>query len=47
VRLIGNINSNPEIIDYLMVTVNTIKKHTSNIYSKLGVYSRTQVIARA
>jgi LuxR family maltose regulon positive regulatory protein len=39
--------SNPEIAAELVVTVNTIKKHTSNIYGKLGVRSRTQAIARA
>jgi len=31
----------------MVVTINTIKKHTSNIYGKLGVRSRTQAIARA
>jgi LuxR family maltose regulon positive regulatory protein len=30
-----------------VVTLNTVKKHTSNIYGKLGVSSRTQAIARA
>jgi len=39
--------SNPEIASELVVTINTIKKHTSNIYGKLGVRSRTQAIARA
>jgi LuxR family maltose regulon positive regulatory protein len=38
--------SNPEIASELVVTINTIKKHTSNIYSKLGVRSRTQAIAQ-
>jgi LuxR family maltose regulon positive regulatory protein len=46
-RLICNGYSNPEIAGELVVTVNTIKKHTSNIYGKLGVRSRTQAIARA
>ncbi len=46
-RLIGEGYSNPEIASELVVTVNTIKKHTSNIYGKLGVRSRTQAIARA
>jgi len=46
-RLIGKGYSNPEIASELVVSVNTVKKHTSNIYSKLGVSSRTQAIARA
>lgn len=46
-RLIGKGYSNPEIASELVVTLNTIKKHTSNIYAKLGVSSRTQAIARA
>jgi LuxR family maltose regulon positive regulatory protein len=46
-RLICKGYSNPEIADELVVTINTVKKHTSNIYGKLGVRSRTQAIARA
>ena len=46
-RLICAGYSNPEIASELVVTINTIKKHTSNIYGKLGVRSRTQAIARA
>jgi LuxR family maltose regulon positive regulatory protein len=46
-RLIYKGYSNPEIASELVVTINTIKKHTSNIYGKLGVRSRTQAIARA
>jgi len=46
-RLICEGYSNPEIASELVVTINTIKKHTSNIYGKLGVRSRTQAIARA
>ena len=45
--LISKGYSNPEIASELVVTLNTIKKHTSNIYTKLGVRSRTQAIARA
>ena len=47
IHLIGKGYSNPEIASELVVTLNTIKKHTSNIYGKLGVRSRTQAIARA
>jgi LuxR family maltose regulon positive regulatory protein len=46
-RLICEGYSNPEIANKLVVTLNTVKKHTSNIYGKLGVRSRTQAIARA
>ena len=46
-RLICKGYSNPEIANELVVSINTIKKHTSNIYGKLGVSSRTQAIARA
>lgn len=46
-RLICRGYSNPEIASELVVTINTVKKHTSHIYGKLGVRSRTQAIARA
>ncbi|MCP4541051.1 MAG: hypothetical protein GY832_28275 [Chloroflexi bacterium] len=39
--------SNREIADTLVVTLNTVKKHTGNIYGKLRVRSRTQAIARS
>jgi LuxR family maltose regulon positive regulatory protein len=39
--------SNQEIAERLVVTLHTVKKHSSNIYAKLGVSSRTQAIARA
>ena len=45
-RLICQGYSNPQIASELVVTLNTVKKHTSNIYGKLGVSSRTQAIAR-
>jgi LuxR family maltose regulon positive regulatory protein len=46
-RLICAGYSNPEIARELVVTINTIKTHTSRIYGKLGVRSRTQAAARA
>lgn len=45
--LIGAGLSNRQIADRLAVTLHTVKKHTSNIYTKLGVGSRTQAIAAA
>jgi LuxR family maltose regulon positive regulatory protein len=39
--------SNQEIADRLVVTLNTVKKHTSNTYGKLDVRSRTRAVARA
>jgi LuxR family maltose regulon positive regulatory protein len=40
-------DSNQAIADKLFITVRTVKKHTSNIYGKLNVESRTQAAARA
>jgi DNA-binding CsgD family transcriptional regulator len=39
--------SNREIAEQLFLTVGTVKWHTNNIYTKLGVNSRTQALARA
>lgn len=36
--------SNREIADRLFVSLNTVKTHTNNIYSKLNVKRRTQAI---
>jgi LuxR family maltose regulon positive regulatory protein len=40
-------DSNQDIADKLVITVRTVKKHTSNIYGKLGASSRTQAVAYA
>jgi LuxR family maltose regulon positive regulatory protein len=39
--------TNPEIASRLFLSVNTVKRHSYNIYGKLGVHSRTQAVARA
>lgn len=39
--------SNQQIADALTITLHTVKKHTSNIYNKLGVTRRTQAVALA
>ena len=44
--LISRGYSNQQIAAQLVITLHTVKKHTSNIYGKLGVTSRTQALAR-
>ena len=39
--------NNQAIADTLIITVGTVKRHTTNIYGKLGVNSRTQAAAKA
>ena len=46
-KLLAEGQTNQQIADALIVSVNTVKKHTSNIYGKLGVQNRTQAILRA
>jgi LuxR family maltose regulon positive regulatory protein len=46
-RLIAAGLSNRKIAQKLMLAVGTVKAHTSSIYGKLGVRSRTQAEARA
>jgi LuxR family maltose regulon positive regulatory protein len=46
-QLIAAGDSNPEIAQKLFIAVNTVKKHITNIFGKLGVTSRTQAVARA
>ena len=37
--------SNQEIAGKLFISFTTVKRHISNIYTKLGVESRTQAVA--
>ena len=46
-RLIALGRSNQEIAVSLVISLNTVKKHTGNVFGKLGVGSRTQAVARA
>jgi two-component system, NarL family, response regulator LiaR len=46
-KLINQGLSNQEIADRLFVSLNTVKTHTSNLFSKLEVKRRTQAIQRA
>jgi LuxR family maltose regulon positive regulatory protein len=39
--------ANREIADRLVVTLDTVKKHLTHIFGKLGATSRTQAVARA
>ena len=46
-HLIAIGDSNYEIAEQLVVAVSTVKRHVSNIFSKLEVTNRTQAVARA
>ncbi|NLG99171.1 MAG: winged helix-turn-helix transcriptional regulator [Chloroflexi bacterium] len=46
-RLIAQGLTNRQIADRLYISTGTVKVHTNNIYSKLGVNSRTSAVARA
>jgi LuxR family maltose regulon positive regulatory protein len=46
-RLLRSELDGPEIANALFVSVNTVRTHTKNIYSKLGVRSRRAAVRRA
>jgi LuxR family maltose regulon positive regulatory protein len=46
-KLLGTELSGPEIADRLSVSLNTVRTHTKNIYSKLGVSNRRTAVRRA
>jgi LuxR family transcriptional regulator, maltose regulon positive regulatory protein len=46
-RLLRSELSGPEIAERLVVSLNTLRTHTKNIYHKLGVNSRRAAVRRA
>jgi ATP/maltotriose-dependent transcriptional regulator MalT len=46
-RLLGTDLSGPEIANELMISLNTMRTHTKNIYAKLGVTSRRAAVRLA
>lgn len=46
-RLIAAGRSNAQVAQALVIALSTVKTHTNTIFSKLGVTSRTQAVARA
>jgi LuxR family transcriptional regulator, maltose regulon positive regulatory protein len=46
-RLLGSDLGGPEIARELVVSLNTVRTHTKNIYAKLGVTSRRAAVSRA
>lgn len=46
-QLIAQGLSNQEIADQLFVSLDTVKKHSSNLYQKLDVKRRTQAVEKA
>jgi LuxR family transcriptional regulator, maltose regulon positive regulatory protein len=46
-RLLGSELGGPEIARALVVSLNTVRTHTRNIYAKLGVNNRRAAVRRA
>ena len=46
-RLLGTELNGPEVARELMVSLNTMRTHTKNIYNKLGVNNRRAAVRRA
>jgi LuxR family maltose regulon positive regulatory protein len=46
-KLIARGDSNLEIADQLVIALDTVKRHVTHIFEKLGVHNRIQAVARA
>ncbi len=46
-QLIAVGDSNQEIADRLVITLDTVKRHVTHIFEKCGVHNRVQAVARA
>jgi LuxR family maltose regulon positive regulatory protein len=46
-RLLRTDSTGPDIARALMVSLHTLRTHTNNIYSKLGVNNRRAAVRRA
>jgi LuxR family maltose regulon positive regulatory protein len=46
-RLLGTHLNGPDIARELVVSLNTVRTHTKNIYAKLGVNDRREAVRRA
>ncbi len=46
-RLLGTDMDGPEIARQLVVSLNTVRTHTKNLYAKLGVNNRRAAVRRA
>ena len=46
-RLVAAGRSNQQIADELVISVNTVNRHLSNIFDKIGVANRAQATAYA
>ena len=46
-RLLATGRPNRAIAKELVVTLDTVKRHVSHLFNKLGVTNRTQAVARA
>jgi LuxR family maltose regulon positive regulatory protein len=47
IRLLGTDLDGPDIARRLVVSLNTVRTHTKNIYAKLGVNNRRAAVRRA